>query len=57
MSCPRSLRRIAHICIAVAFAWCGQKDETFKWLEQAFERRESDVIEIKLRSALPAAAR
>jgi len=33
-------------CIAVAFAWCGQKDEAFKWLEQAFQRRESDFVEM-----------
>jgi TolB-like protein/Tfp pilus assembly protein PilF/tRNA A-37 threonylcarbamoyl transferase component Bud32 len=34
-------------CIATASAWCGQIDATFKWLEQAFEQRESDVVEIK----------
>ena len=34
-------------CIAAASAWCGRTDETFKWLEQAFERRESDVIEVR----------
>jgi hypothetical protein len=34
-------------CIATASAWCGQIDAAFKWLEQAFEQRESDVVEIK----------
>jgi tetratricopeptide (TPR) repeat protein len=34
-------------CLAVASAWCGRTDATFKWLQQAFEQRESDIIEIK----------
>jgi TolB-like protein/Tfp pilus assembly protein PilF len=34
-------------CIAAASAWRGQRDETFQWLERAFEQRESDVIEVK----------
>jgi serine/threonine protein kinase/TolB-like protein/Tfp pilus assembly protein PilF len=34
-------------CVATAAAWRGQKDETFKWLQRAFEQRESDFIEIQ----------
>jgi serine/threonine protein kinase/TolB-like protein/Tfp pilus assembly protein PilF len=34
-------------CVAAASAWRGEKDEAFKWLEQALEQRESDVTEIK----------
>jgi serine/threonine protein kinase/TolB-like protein/Tfp pilus assembly protein PilF len=42
----RFAKDCAH-CVAVASAWCGRTDAAFKWLEQAFEQRESDVTEIK----------
>jgi serine/threonine-protein kinase len=34
-------------CLAVAAAWCGQTEAAFKWLQQAYAQRESDIIAIK----------
>jgi hypothetical protein len=34
-------------CIATVAAWRGQKDETFKWLQRAFEQRETDIVELE----------
>jgi serine/threonine protein kinase len=33
--------------IAVAYAWCGEKDKAFEWFERAYRQHDSGLVDIK----------
>ena len=38
--------------IAVVYAWRGEKDKAFEWLDKAYERRDMGLSEIKIHREL-----
>jgi TolB-like protein/Tfp pilus assembly protein PilF len=42
-----SVRSDCAYCVAEVYAWRGEADATFEWLERAYQQRESDLVSIQ----------